>query len=98
MRRRWCRPPPPRPGSAGDLRDGVPPMVEDRRIWLPPVRNTPVESWTARAESSSFAWVRVVAWMGVTCAAPSSVNTLRYISPASGPSDEALLMTAMRAS
>ena len=44
----------------------VPPMVEDSRSWLPPVMNTPVESRTVRAASSSLAWARVVAWMGQT--------------------------------
>ena len=34
----------------------------------------------------------------VTSAAPSSPKTRRYISPASGPSDEAVLITAIRAS
>ncbi len=73
----------------------VPPMVELSRSWLPPVRKMPLASRTIRAACSSFAWVRVTAWSGRTPAAPSSVNTARYRSPASGPIDDAVLITAI---
>ena len=55
----------------------VPPIVELRRSWLPPVRNTPVALRTSSAACSSFAWVRVTAWSGRTSAAPSSVKIAR---------------------
>ena len=44
----------------------VPPIVEDRRSWLPPVMNMPVASRRARAAVSSLAWARVTAWIGRT--------------------------------
>ena len=53
----------------------VPPMVDDSRSWLPPVRNTPVASRIACATASSFACGRVTAWIGRTVLAPSSVNS-----------------------
>ena len=55
----------------------VPPIIDDSRSWLPPVMNTPVASRTWRAMCSSFAWVRVTAWSGITAAAPSSVKIER---------------------
>ena len=55
----------------------VPPIVDDSRSWLPPVRKMPVASRRARAAVSSFAWLRVIAWSGRTLAQPSSVNTWR---------------------
>ena len=55
----------------------VPPIVEDRRSWLPPVRNTPLASRIVRAACSSLACVRVTAWSGRTAAAPSSVKIAR---------------------
>ena len=77
---------------------GVPPIVEDSRSWLPPVRKTPVASRTVRTAIGSEHCARVVAWIGCTSAAPSSVKTRRYISPANGPSEEAVQITAIRAS
>ena len=76
----------------------VPPIVDDSRSWLPPVRKTPVASRTASAAASSLACGRVTAWSGRTRLTPSSPKTARYRSPASRPSDEAVLMTAIVAS
>ena len=55
----------------------VPPIVEERRSWLPPVRKTPVASRSCRANVSSFAWARVIACSGRTDFVPSSPNTAR---------------------
>ena len=44
----------------------VPPIVDESRSWLPPVRNTPVASRTASAAVSSLACGRVMAWSGRT--------------------------------
>ena len=76
----------------------VPPIVEDRRSWLPPVRKMPVASRTARVAFSSLAWGRVTAWSGMTRVTPSSPKTCLYRSPASSPSDDAVEITAMVAS
>ena len=76
----------------------VPPIVDDSRSWLPPVRNTPLASRTTLAACSSFAWERVTAWSGLTTAAPSSVKISWYRSPASVPREMAVLMTAIWAS
>ena len=76
----------------------VPPMVELSRSWLPPVRNTPVASARPRAP---LVVVRLGTGHGVDRRRLGRAELgehWRYISPASGPSDEALLMTAMRAS
>ena len=76
----------------------VPPIVDDSRSWLPPVRKTPVASRTAITAVSSLACGRVTAWSGRTRLTPSSPKTARYRSPASSPSDDAVLMTAIVAS
>ena len=55
----------------------VPPIVDDSRSWLPPVRKIPVALRTSAAECSSFACVRMTAWSGSTSAAPSSVKIAR---------------------
>ena len=44
----------------------VPPIVDDSRSWLPPVRKMPVASRTVSAAVSSFAWGRVTAWRVLT--------------------------------
>ena len=41
----------------------VPPIVDDSRSWLPPVRKMPVALRMARAAFSSLAWARVIAWI-----------------------------------
>ena len=53
----------------------VPPIVDDSRSWLPPVRKTPVASRTASAAVSSLACGRVTAWSGRTRLTPSSPKT-----------------------
>ena len=63
----------------------VPPIVDDSRSWLPPVRKTPVASRTAITAVSSLACGRVTAWSGRTRLTPSSPKTARYRSPASRP-------------
>ena len=75
----------------------VPPIVELRRSWLPPVRKMPVASRRACAVASSLASARVTVWMGRTWWQPSSPKTRWYSSPAAAPSDEAVLMTVRRA-
>ena len=75
----------------------VPPIVELRRSWLPPVRKMPVASRRAWALASSLASARVTVWMGRTWRQPSSPKTRLYSSPAAAPSDEAVLMTVRRA-
>ena len=55
----------------------VPPIVEDSRSWLPPVRKMPVASFTRRAALSSLACDRVIAWSGRTRSMPRSANTWR---------------------
>ena len=55
----------------------VPPSVELRRSWLPPVRKIPVASRRARTAASSFACWRVTAWIGRTVVTPSSPKTAR---------------------
>ena len=77
----------------------VPPIVDDSRSWLPPVRKTPVASWTASV-------ARLVVGLrpgdrverAGPCLTPSSPKTARYRSPASSPSDDAVLITAIVAS
>ena len=76
----------------------VPPSIDDSLSWLPPVMKMPVESAMIRAECSSFAWARLTALSGTTSAAPSSVNTVRYRSPASMPKELAVAITAIFAS
>ena len=48
----------------------VPPIVDDSRSWLPPVRKMPVASRTWRANAGSFAWSRVIACTGRTVPMP----------------------------
>ncbi len=51
----------------------------------------------AATKVSSLAWLRVTAWMGLKRLTPRSPNTCRYRSPASAPSELAVLMTTIRA-
>ena len=53
----------------------VPPIVDDSRSWLPPVRKMPVALRMARAAFSSLAWARVTAWIVRTLVTPSSPRT-----------------------
>ena len=52
----------------------VPPIVELRRSWLPPVRKMPVASRRAWALASSLASARVTVWMGRTWWQPISAE------------------------
>src|SRR5439155_1036833 len=63
----------------------VPPIVELRRSWFPPVRKMPVASPMGSMNASSLAWLRVTAWIGRTRLTPSSPNTCVYRWPASAP-------------
>ena len=55
----------------------VPPIVDDSRSWLPPVRKMPVASRSGRTRASSFACERVIAWSGRTVPMPSPVKISR---------------------
>ena len=77
----------------------VPPIVEDSRSWLPPVRKMPVASRTARA---AVVVVRLGPGDRVEQRDPRDPELARrpalYRSPASSPSDEAVEITAIVAS
>ena len=53
----------------------VPPIVDDSRSWLPPVRKMPVAVRMAWAAFSSLAWALVIAWIVRTLVTPSSPRT-----------------------
>ena len=75
----------------------VPATTIDSRSWLPPVMNTPVALATVSAGPGASASSRVAGRRGMTSAAPRSVNTCRYSSRISSPSEEAVAITAIRA-
>ena len=55
----------------------VPPTVDDRRSWLPPVRKMPVASSSWRTYAGSLACERDIAWSGRTVPIPSPVKISR---------------------
>jgi hypothetical protein len=73
-------------------------MTLDSRSWLPPVMKMPVASSTASISRGSFASSRTRGRMPRTSPTPICRNTERYSSVASSPRDEAVEMTATRAS
>src|SRR5687768_7739829 len=76
----------------------VPPIVDDSRSWLPPVRKMPLALRMARAAFSSLAWARVTAWIVRPLVTPSSPRTCLYRAPASTPIDGAVEITTTFAS
>ena len=69
---RTSRPPRHRPRTSAMIASArrVPPSIDERRSWLPPVMNTPVASRTMRAACSSLACMRVTALSGMHLGRP----------------------------
>ena len=76
----------------------VPPITLDSRSWLPPVMKMPVASRTASIAAGSLASSRVNGRRPRTSGMPSDRKRDWYSSVASSPSEEAVEMTATRAS
>src|SRR5574338_331938 len=84
--------------SAKARPSGVPPITLESRSWLPPVMKMPVASSTASRIPGSDASSRLSGRRPRTSVTPREWNRWRYRSVASSPSEEAVEMTAMRAS
>ncbi len=77
--------------------NGVPQITEDSFSWLPPVMKTPVALPISAIRSGSCASSRLSGRTETTSAAPSLRNSASYTSTTSGPSEDAVAITAIRA-
>ena len=77
--------------------NGVPLITAESLSWLPPVMKMPVASSSRATRSGSWASSRLSGRTATTSAAPSLRNSASYTSTTSGPSEDAVGMTAIRA-
>jgi hypothetical protein len=77
---------------------GVPERIAESLSWLPPVMKMPVASPSRFTSSSSWASSRVSGRTATTSAAPSLRNRASYTPTTSGPREDAVGITAIRAS
>ena len=77
--------------------NGVPLTTADSLSWLPPVMKIPVTSASRSTYAGSWASSRLSGRTETTSAAPSLRKSASYTSTISGPSDDAVAITAIRA-